>query len=176
MLRKGHRIYFFDFGGKSPEIRTNHLFVLPSRAMNGMTGGGILNARPNKRASIVAFRCKSVMQSMEEAQYPVFRAVRLGLDGARKPLPKHSVLALESRNDQVFFGTEVLVERHASDAGLLKNRIDTHRVKADFTEHSLCDGEKMVTLSNGHCPKYTIWSTALCSWFSNMLLIAIFSR
>ena len=24
--------------------------------MNGMTGGGILNARPNKRASIVAFR------------------------------------------------------------------------------------------------------------------------
>jgi len=82
----------------------------------------------------------------------------LGLDCAHKPLPKHSVFALESRDNQLFFGTEVLVERNASDAGLLKNRIHAHRVKTGFTEHSL-RGEKMIALSNGNTIKYTIRST-----------------
>src|SRR5580765_836392 len=115
-----------------------------------MTGDGILNARPDKRASVVPFRRKSMMQSMEETQYPVFRVVCSGLDCAHEPLPKHSVFALESRNNQVLFGTEVLVEGHASDAGLLKNCIDAYRVKTGFTEHPLCNSKKMLPLSNGH--------------------------
>jgi hypothetical protein len=75
LLANGHRIRPFDFGGKSPKVRTNHLFVHLGRAVNRMIGRGILNACPNKRASIVAIRGKSVMQSMEEAQDPIFRAV-----------------------------------------------------------------------------------------------------
>ena len=72
LLGKRHGIRPFDFGDKTPEIRPDHLFVLSSRAVNRMTGCGILNARPDKRASIVACRRKSIMQSMEETQDPVF--------------------------------------------------------------------------------------------------------
>src|SRR5262249_2753969 len=99
-----------------------------------MPGVGILNARSDKRASVVAFTCKSIVKSMEETQDTILRVVRLGLDCAHQPLSKHFVFALERRDNQVFFGTEVLIKRHASDAGLLNNRVDAYRVKADFTE------------------------------------------
>src|SRR4051794_36134184 len=120
-----------------------------------MTRGRVLNARPNKRASIVALRRKSIMQRTEETEYPVFRAVRPGLDCPDKPLSKHGVFAPESCDDQVFFGTEVLVESHASDAGLLEDGIDAYRVKTNLTEHLLCDSEKMIALSDGHTQVYS---------------------
>jgi hypothetical protein len=75
LLGKGHRICPFDFGGKPPEIGPNHLFVLSSRAVNRMAGGRILDTSPDKRASIVTFRRKSIMKSVEETQDPVFRVV-----------------------------------------------------------------------------------------------------